>query len=280
MDYPLDLQHTLLHTPHPNILLLILNRRSTRNSLTSTAQHELEKLLLWYDRHPDLRCAIITGAGSSFCAGGDLHEWHRRSQTPLGSVDILPRRGFGGLSRRFGKKPVIAAVNGPAVGGGFELLMGVDLIVAAETAVFALPEVKSGHLAYSGSLPRLMKNVGRVRAMQMALLGDAITAERACQWGLVNEVVVQGQGMEDDVLKRPVVVRAVEYAERIVKNSPDSVVLSRAGILLGHEHGSSEAASWLLRDLVDQGFDESPNFQEGVSAFVEKRKPVWRPSKM
>ncbi|KAL5357493.1 ClpP/crotonase-like domain-containing protein [Aspergillus floccosus] len=279
MDYPLDLKHTLLHTPHPNILLLILNRPSTRNSLTTSAQHELEKLILWYDKHPDLRCAIVTGAGSSFCAGGDLHEWHRLSQTTLGSVDILPRRGFAGLSRRLGRKPVIAAVNGPAVGGGFELLMGMDLIVAAETAVFALPEVKSGHLAYSGGLPRLMKNVGRVRAMQMALLGDAITAERACQWGLVNEIVKQGAGTED-VLKRPVVLRALEYAERIVKNSPDSVVLSRAGILLGHEHGSSEAASWLLRDLVDQGFDESPNFQEGVSAFVEKRKPVWRPSKL
>lgn len=180
---------------------------------------------------------------------------------------------------------MIAAVNGAALGGGFEMLMGVDLIIASREATFALAEVKRGVLAMAGSLPRLMKIVGRQRAMELALLGDPITAERAFQWGMVNEVVAESsesqRGMgEEDVLQRPVVAKAIQYAERIAANSPDSVIMSRTGVLLGHEHGSAETASWLVRDMFDQGFDGKENLKEGVQAFVEKRTPVWKSSKL
>ncbi|KAL5364268.1 ClpP/crotonase-like domain-containing protein [Aspergillus floccosus] len=278
-DCPLDLKYTVLHLPVSHVLLLVLNRPYLRNCMTREAQYELERVFVWFDKTPDLRCAIITGAGTSFSAGGDLHEWHRLNQLPFGTFDLIPRRGFAGLTRRFGKKPVIAAVNGAALGGGFEMLMGVDLIIASGNATFGLPEVKRGVLAVAGCLPRLMKNVGRHRAMQFALLGEPITAEHAHQWGLVNEIVAESSGTEE-ILKRPVVLKAVEYARKIATNSPDSIILSRTGVLFGHELGSAETASWLLRDIFDQGMDENPNLREGVMAFVHKRMPVWKPSKL
>ncbi|KAL4895388.1 ClpP/crotonase-like domain-containing protein [Aspergillus ambiguus] len=279
LDFPLELKHTALYQPVNHVLLVVFLPKGSRNCMTTTAQHELEKIFAWLDKNPDLRCAVITGAGRMFLSGGDLHEWYRLNHKPLGLFDMVPRRGFAGLTGRFGKKPVIAAVNGPAFGGGFEMLMGVDMIIASSNATFSLPEVKRGVLAFGGCLPRLMKNVGRQRAMEMALVGDSITAERAHQWGLVNEIVAENSGTED-VLKRPVVLKAVEYAQKMARHSPDSVILSRTAVLLGHEQGSAEAASWFIGDMVDQGFDENPNLQEGLAAFVEKRKPVWRPSKL
>lgn len=281
LNYPFDLKYTLLHLASEHVLLVTLNRPQVRNCLTVEAQKELERVFVWFDKNPDLRCAIVTGAGTAFSAGGDLHEWHELNHSPVGTFELVPRRGFAGLTRRFGKKPVIAAVNGAVLGGGFEMLMGVDLIIASENATFALAEVKLGVLAMSGSLPRLTKNLGRQRAMELALLGDPIPAERAYQWGMVNEVVAEmGNTGIEDVLQRPVVSKAIQYAERIAANSPDSVIMSRTGVLLGHEHGSAETAAWLLRDMFDQGFDVGENLKEGVKAFVDKRKPVWKPSKL
>ncbi|PYH94284.1 ClpP/crotonase [Aspergillus ellipticus CBS 707.79] len=208
---------------------------SALNALPSTAQYELESLFLWYDTTPSLR----TDHSSP------------------------PRTGFGGLSRRRGKKPVIAAVNGLAFGGGMEIVANVDLVVAAENAVFALPEVRRGVGAMAGALPRLGRTVGRVRAMEMGLTGRGVGPEEGVRWGFVNEVVP-----------------AIEIAVQIAANSPDSVIVTRAGVVAAWEDGSAENASRMVQDNWADALNTGENLREGVRAFVEKREPRWVDSKL
>ena len=211
---PSPLFRTSLSFPHPQVLLVTINRPEKLNSLDSIANHELDAIWTWYDSRTDLRAAIVTGTGrKAFCAGADLKEWldlsdrparlrrdddgeeeaekkertQTSSRTPL---PILPPSGFGGLSRRVGKKPIIGAINGLAYGGGMEMVVNLDLVVAdAARATFALPEVKRGVVAAAGALPRLIRTVGRQRAMEMALTGRTVGATEAKEWGLVNCVV-------------------------------------------------------------------------------------------
>ncbi|KAL4897076.1 ClpP/crotonase-like domain-containing protein [Aspergillus ambiguus] len=277
-EFPFVLSHSVISTPTPNVLLVILNRPKAFNCLTRDAQYELERVFVWFDKEPALRCAVITGAGTAFSTGGDLREWNSLNQSQEGTFDLIPRRGFSGLTRRFGKKPIIAAVNGAALGGGFELLWGTDIIISSRQAHFGLPEVKRGVVAVAGCLPRLVKSIGRQRAMELTLLGRPITAECAHNWGIVNELV-DDELNDGDILRRPVVLKALQYAKEISQNSPESVVASRAGVLLGLETGT-ETASWLLKDFFDQGIDTNENLHEGILAFTEKRIPSWKPSKL
>lgn len=180
----------------------------------------------------------------------------------------MPRSGFGGLSRRTGKKPVIAAVNGLAMGGGCEMVVNADLVLAVPSATFGLPEVKRGVVALAGALPRLVRTVGKPRAMEMALTGRTLGASEAREWGLVNEIC------ED------VVGRAVEVAKAVAGNSPDSVVVSRQGVLFGWEGmGVEEGTEKLIRDEWSR-IEGGENMKEGVRAFIEKRGPRWVNSKL
>lgn len=264
-------------------MLVIFNSPKMLNAMTSKAQYELEALFSWYDHEPWLRCTIITGAGRAFCAGMNLKEWNeinrRRAKGIPEERPMDPPSGFGGLSRRYGKKPVIAAVNGLAFGGGMEIIANLDLVVAAKSATFALPEAKIGVVPNAGSLPRLARTIGRQRAMEMALTGRSITAAEAKEFGLLN-AVTEDAGEECPVLERPVVKAALEYATAIVSNSPDSVIVARAGIIAGWEHGSAENASRLHCETWDSVMNDCPNFHEGVQAFVEKRAPRWVDSKL
>lgn len=183
----------------------------------------------------------------------------------------MPGSGFGGLSRRGGKKPVIAAVNGLAFGGGCEMIVNCDMVVASQSARFALPEVKRGVAAIAGALPRLVRTVGRPRAMEMALTGRTLLAEEAREWGLVNGVCGEGED---------VVGRAVGLAEMVSGNSPDSVVVSREGIKMGWEGVGAEEGSRLLGEVWFERLQRGENMREGVRAFVEKREPRWVPSKL
>lgn len=272
--------HALISFPHPCVLLVVLNRPRFLNALHSIAQYELESLFTWYDAEPRLRCAIVTGAGRAFCAGADLKEWWQRVERPEeASGCAIPRRGFGGLSRRQGKKPVIAAVNGLAVGGGMEIVANQDLVVAARSATFALPEVKRGVVAMEGALPRLSKTIGRPRTMELALTGRSITADEAHQWGLVNAVTADAHP-DVPILDRPVVRRALEYASAIVGNSPDSVIISRAGVLAGWEQGSAENATRSITETWEGALHRTENYREGLLAFAEKRDPRWMDSKL
>ncbi|KAI4203827.1 MAG: hypothetical protein LQ346_001704, partial [Caloplaca aetnensis] len=262
--------------------------------------HELAAVFAWLDAEPSLRCGIITGAAGAphgsqqpraFCAGADLKEWDAQSQPKSTTTDNeegeeeekdtkksrrrsrnMPPTGFGGLSRRHrGKKPVIAAVDGLCLGGGMEMAVNCDLVVASRGAVFGLPEVKVGVVALAGALPRVVRTVGRQRAMELVLTGRQLRSEEARDWGLVNEVVDEGAD---------VVMRAVEIAEVICGNSPDSTIVSKMGVDMGWDGtGVEEATQKVLRDgwaKVEGG----ENMKEGVKAFVEKRRPRWKDSKL
>ncbi|KAJ6015017.1 hypothetical protein N7540_009608 [Penicillium herquei] len=281
-QFPLQ-NDAIVSFPAPHVMLVVFNRSQVLNAMTSAAQYDLESLFSWYDNEPSLRCAIVTGAGRAFCAGMDLKEWNqtnaRRANGEHTGQPPMPRSGFGALSRRHGKKPVIAAVNGIAFGGGMEMIANLDLVVAAKGARFALPEAKRGVVALAGSLPRLARTIGRPRAMEMALTGKSITAEEAKDWGLVN-AVVDGNTADCAVLDRPVVKAALDYAATIVDNSPDSVIISRAGVVAGWEDGSAENASRLLADNWELALNDGENLHEGVKAFAEKRAPRWVDSKL
>jgi len=220
----------------------------------------------------------VTGMGRAFCAGADLKEWNTSNQSGATRRGEMPTSGFGAISRRTGRKPIIAAVNGLAYGGGMELVTNIDMIVAAQSATFALPEVKRGVFAGAGALPRIIRTVGKQRAMEMALTGRTVPAAEAMSWGLVN-AVTEDAPVDAPVESRPVVKKALEYASMITDNSPDSVIVSREGVKMGWELGAEEATR-LVDETWGRRLREGHNIKEGVLAFSEKRKPKWVPSKL
>lgn len=266
-------QHTLVTFPKPHVLLVTLNRPKAFNALQRATHPQLAALWDWYDAEPSLRCAVITGTGKAFCAGADLKEWN--GQTAARTDDerdpTWATTGFGALSNRRGKKPVIAAVNGLCLGGGMEMVLAVDMILAAETAKFGLPEVKRGVVAVAGALPRLTRIVGRQRASEMALLGRMYTAQEMSAWGVVNQVVAQGKSVVDEALRW-----AVEMAD----NSPDSVIVSRAGLLGGWDPVDPTRSTQDVAEGIYKSMEGGENQKEGIESFVEKRLPVWKDSKL
>ena len=192
----------------------------------------------------------------------------------------MPASGFGGLARRKGKKPVICAVNGLCFGGGAEIIINSDIVVAASRALVGLPEVKRGVVALAGALPRLVRTVGKQRAMEMVLTGRSLSAAEAERWGLVNEVVAVGEKAKDEEISEKVLQRALAVAEEIAGNSPDSVLVSREGIKLGWEGIGADEATGMLNDTWVKRLYEGENIKEGLRAFVEKRKPTWVDSKL
>ncbi|KAL8746134.1 MAG: hypothetical protein Q9190_001797 [Brigantiaea leucoxantha] len=267
---------TRLEFPTPQILLVTLNRPKALNCISSAGHSELESIWSWLDAEPSLRVGIITGEGRAFCAGADLKGPETNPVMPaaLAPINRVQRRNnnFGGLSRRKGKKPVIAAVNGLCMGGGCEMIINADLVVACSEAVFALPEVKVGVVALAGALPRLVRTVGKQRAMEMALTGRNVSAKEAKDWGLVNAVVEGGN--------EAVVRKAVEFARTIGENSPDSVLVSKGGVDLGWEGiGVEEGTKRIIEDSW-ASMEGQENMREGIRAFVEKRRPRWTNSKL
>ncbi|KAI5919833.1 ClpP/crotonase-like domain-containing protein [Camillea tinctor] len=273
---PPPVPHTLISFPSPHILLVTLNRPAQLNAIPQPQHFALSHLWDWFDAEPALRAAILTGSGRAFCAGADLKEWdtiNADASPPSGEEakgGKIPPSGFGGLSNRPGKKPVIAAVNGLCLGGGMEMLLNCDIVVAAPAAQFALPEVRIGVIAVAGGLPRLAHSVGRQRAMEMALTGKRYGAREMREWGLVNEVVGEGE----------VVEAALRWAEMIVRNSPDAVVVSREGVRMAWEGVGAVQATELVKEGWYKRMEGGENMREGIRSFVERRKPVWRDSKL
>ncbi|KAI9371338.1 ClpP/crotonase-like domain-containing protein [Aspergillus egyptiacus] len=263
-------QHCTLTFPTPHILLVTLSRPKDLNCINSTGHAELHEIWSWMDDEPSLRVGIITGQGRAFCAGADLKEWNNTTQSNTRRAP-MPASGFGGLSRRSGKKPVIAAVNGLCLGGGSEMITNTDIVIASEKAFFGFPEVQRGVVAWAGALPRIVRTVGKQRAMEMVLTGRRVTAREAEKWGFVNEVVAD---------ENKVVERAVEVATQIAANSPDSVIVSREGVKMGWEGVGAEEGTRLIMENWEKKLNAGENIREGLRAFVEKRKPQWVESKL
>ncbi|KAJ9669703.1 hypothetical protein H2201_000087 [Coniosporium apollinis] len=257
----------ILSFPSPQILLVTLNRPKQLNCINLDGHEELHRVWAWMDEEPSIRVGIVTGTGRAFCAGADLKEWDTQSTS---KPRPMPPSGFGALSRRSGLKPVIAAVNGLAYGGGCEIIINCDMVLASPSATFALPEVKRGVVALAGALPRLIRTVGRPRAMEMALTGRTVSAKEAESWGLINRVVEEGG----------VVEAAVEMAKSVAENSPDAVVVSREGLKMGWEGVGAEDATRIWGETWYPRLIRGENMKEGVRAFVEKRKPKWKEAKL
>lgn len=245
-----------------HVLELTINRADRYNALHGPAHHELHEIFDAYDRDPDLWVAILTGAGDkAFCSGNDL------KATSEGQ-DILPAKsGFGGLAERWGReKPVISAVNGVAMGGGCEIVLASDIAVADAHAKFALPEVKVGLFAAAGGVQRLTRQIGRKAAMDMILTGRAITAERACDLGIINRVASDGETAMD---------LAREIAADITAASPTAIRASKRVLNTLEEDIERLPEAFAVNmpefDLVMKSNDG----KEGVKAFVEKRAPNW-----
>lgn len=188
-----------------------------------------------------------------------------------GVVNDMSAPGLAGLPRRSGKKPIIAAVNGICMGGGLEMVANCDMIVAASSAIFSLPEVKRGIVPVAGCLPRLTRTLGVHRTTDLVLTGRSVSAQTLYEWGLVSQVV----GDATDV-----VGTAVQIAQDMCKNSPDALIVGRLGIRLSWEAGSVEETVTTLAEQWYPRLVKGHNFGEGVRAFVEKRSPNWIDSKL
>src|SRR4051812_32263958 len=232
------------------------------NALHPPGNRDLSEVFDAFQSDPDLWVAIITGAGDrAFSAGNDL-----KYQAGGGDRSGQPASGFAGITARYDlNKPVIAAVNGVAMGGGFEIALACDIIVAAENAVFALPEVRVGLAALAGGVHRLPRTIGTKNALGMILTGRRVSAAEGQQLGFVNEVVPEGQAVEG----------ARRWAAQILEASPMSVRASKQAVLQGLEHAGVEAASGARYPAVAE-MVASEDFIEGPLAFAEKRPPDWK----
>ncbi|MEE2677199.1 MAG: enoyl-CoA hydratase-related protein [Myxococcota bacterium] len=243
------------------LLVVTIDRPEVMNALHPPANFELEQVFDDFANDSELWVAIITGAGErAFSAGNDL-----KFQASGGQVDV-PLRGFAGLTSRFDNhKPIIAAVNGVAMGGGFEIALACDLIVASEKAVFALPEPRVGLAALAGGVHRLPRQIPLKQAMGMILTGRRVSAEEGQRLGFVNEVVPASELM----------AAARRWADAILECAPLSVRGSKEAVLEGLGAGSLEEA--MTRRYEGLGrMVKSEDFLEGPRAFAEKRKPDWK----
>lgn len=244
-----------------HILTVTLNRPERRNALHADASHELGAVFDMFEADPDLWIAIVTGAGDkAFCAGADLVTAQSKERPPV------PESGFAGLVARFNRrKPVIAAVNGMAMGGGFETALASDIIVAADTASFGLTEPRVGLAALGGGIQRVIEELGPKRAHALLLTGRKISAQEAQAMGIVAEVVPADQLM----------ATARRWAEEIMECSPASIAATKAVVqsLDGHSVEHSMKDMFHLPEV--RSLLTGPDAREGPRAFAEKRKPNW-----
>jgi crotonobetainyl-CoA hydratase len=243
------------------ITTITINRPTALNALNQPAHYELATAFDCFAADPTQWVAIITGAGTrAFCAGHDL------KQQASGGGMITPGSGFAGLTARFDlTKPVIAAVNGAAMGGGFEAALACDLIIASENAVFALPEVRVGLAALSGGMYRLPREIGLKKAMGMLLTGRRVSAREGFELGFVNEVV------SEDALGA-----AKRCAKELLTCSPLSIRATKEAVIKGlsTDVADSISAAWnypAIKSMLD-----SEDAVEGPRAFGEKRVPAWK----
>jgi crotonobetainyl-CoA hydratase len=248
-----------------NVLVVTINRPEARNCVNGAVSIAVGDALQAAQDDPEVRAVVITGAGDkSFCAGADLKAIARREN--LYHPDH-GEWGFAGYVHHFIDKPTIAAVNGTALGGGTELALASDLVVAEERAQFGLPEVKVGLIAGAGGVFRIVHQLPRKVALEMLLTGEPISAAEAAKWGLINQVVPDGTVLE----------AALALAERVTVNAPLSLQASKR-IAYGVDDGviPDEEPGWARTAREFATLLKSEDAKEGPLAFAEKRQPVWR----
>jgi enoyl-CoA hydratase len=239
------------------VLLVTINRPKQRNALDGAAGHALAAAMDTLDADDDLSVGVLTGAGGTFSAGMDLKAFLR------GERPDLPGRGLGGITQTPTRKPLIGAVEGWALAGGFELLLACDLIVAAETARFGVPEVKRGLVAGGGAAIKLPRRVPYAAALELLLLGEPISARRGYELGLVNRVVAEGQAL----------AVALEMAELLVANGP--LALAATKEVASKTMDWPADVAWEQQEQILAPVYASEDAREGARAFAEKRPPVW-----
>ena len=250
-----------------HLLIVTIDRPEVYNALHPMANQELADVFDAFQADPDLWVAIITGAGDkAFSAGNDLkyHSEHRRK---TGQSPAHPPRRMGGLASRFDlDKPVIAAVNGVAMGGGFEIALACDIIVASDKATFALPEPKVGLAAGSGGMQRLSRTIPLKKAMGMLLTGRTVSAREGFELGFVTEVVPHAELM----------AAARRWAGDILACSPMSVRATKQVVLRSLDVPALETAMHNADYPAFVAMTRSEDTVEGPKAFAEKRKPAWK----
>jgi enoyl-CoA hydratase/carnithine racemase len=245
---------------HGNVEIVRLNRERARNAINGATARALESTFDELTEDPEVWAVVLTGTGDrAFCAGMDLKAF---ASGEVGEI-LRPNGGFAGITARDFPKPLIAAVNGAALAGGFEIVLACDLVVAADHAVFGIPEVKRGLAAAGGALIRLARRIPPAVALELALTGESIDSQRALAYGLVNRVVPA----ED------LIGAALARAEVICANAPLAVRVSKE--LMKRSLDLTEAEAWELNGELTVPVVTSRDALEGAVAFAEKRPPVW-----
>ena len=240
------------------VLLVTLNRPDARNAVDLPLAEGVAAALDELDASDDLRVGVLTGAGGGFCAGMDLKAF------VSGELPWVGDRGFAGIVQRAARKPLIAAIEGFAVAGGFEIALACDLIVAARGAKLGIPEVKRSLVAAGGALLRLPQRLPYGLAMEMALTGDPMEAQRLHELGVVNRLAEPGAALDE----------ALALAARITPNGP--LALDASKRVLQSQRDWSEAEFWDRQGELTGPVFGSADAREGATAFAEKRAPVWQ----
>lgn len=237
------------------VTVIRIERPEKRNAIDAPTTRELDEVLNRFQDDPAAWVGVLTGTADIFCAGTDII---------AGPGEPTPRGGEYGVIRRSHTKPLIAAVEGLALGGGFEIAMACDLVVAARTAAFGLPETIRGLVANSGALLRAMRCLPLNVARELLVTGARLDAQRAYEIGFVNRLAEPGQAVEI----------ALELAEEICRSSPVSV---RATLqALEEQWEDDEEAGWAATARAQERVEAGADMAEGISAFAEKRAPLWR----
>jgi enoyl-CoA hydratase len=240
------------------VQIITINRPEAKNALNGDVARGIAAAVDQLDGDEGLRVGVLTGAGGTFSAGMDLKAFLS------GDVPLVEGRGLGGLTQAPPRKPLIGAVEGWAVAGGFELLLACDLVVASETAQLGVPEVKRALVAGAGAALLLAQRIPQAIALEMLLTGDPISAQRAADLGLVNRLTPEGGALAG----------ALELAARIAANGPLAVAVTKQ--IARSAPDWTSAQGWAEQDRLMQPVFVSEDAQEGAIAFAEKRPPVWK----
>jgi enoyl-CoA hydratase len=249
---------TVLTREDDGVLVITINRPQVRNAIDGVTARALAEAFDQLDAHDGLTVGVLTGAGGVFSAGMDLKAY------ASGDTPVIPGQGFAGLTRARPRAPLIAAVEGWAIGGGTEMALACDLIVAAQGATFGLFEVVHGLVPPEGGIVRLPERIPRNIAMELLLTGDPLPAERAEKLGLVNHVTAPGEALH----------HAVELATRIARNAPLAVAAIKRAV--NERTAFDDHGAFAQQDRIVAPVLTSRDAQEGARAFAEKRPPQWQ----